>query len=97
MTETITTDAILEAFATTQGRLPRAAVEQAIARWPEVSPALLALMNEAAAERPGPTAPTTSCPSASTSLRNCGTPARTAPSAPSSPMATEPTIFSVTA
>jgi uncharacterized protein len=49
MTDTLTIDAILEAFATTQGRLPRAAMEQAIARWPEVSPALLALMNEAAA------------------------------------------------
>jgi uncharacterized protein len=48
MTEVLTTDAILEAFATPDGRLPRAAIEQAIARWPEVSPALLACLNEAA-------------------------------------------------
>jgi hypothetical protein len=49
MTETLNTDAILEAFATTEGRLPRAAIAQAIARWPEVSPTLLACLNEAAA------------------------------------------------
>jgi uncharacterized protein len=48
MTEPLTIDAILDAFATTIGRLPREAMDQAIARWPEVSPALLACLNEAA-------------------------------------------------
>jgi hypothetical protein len=52
MTETLTIDAILQSFATTEGRLPRAAMEQAISRWPEVSPALLACLSEAAAGKP---------------------------------------------
>ncbi|HEY4040768.1 MAG TPA: DUF1186 domain-containing protein, partial [Rhodopila sp.] len=46
----LTTDAILNAFATADGVLPRAALTQARNRWPEVAPALLALL-QAAADR----------------------------------------------
>jgi hypothetical protein len=48
MTEPMTVDAILEDFGSITGRLPQVAMDQAIARWPEVSPALLACLNEAA-------------------------------------------------
>jgi uncharacterized protein len=48
MTEALNADAVLEAFGNINGRLPRAAMEQAIARWPEISPALLVSLNDAA-------------------------------------------------
>ena len=46
--ETLTTEAILDAFATAGRVLPRAALLQAAERWEEVGPALLALLQEAA-------------------------------------------------
>jgi uncharacterized protein len=48
--ETLTIEAILDAFAsaTTRRALPRAALEQAVSRWHEVGPLLLAALEEAA-------------------------------------------------
>jgi hypothetical protein len=45
MTDILTIDAILDAFSAGTRVLPRIALEQAVARWPEVSPALLAILN----------------------------------------------------
>jgi hypothetical protein len=47
--EYLTTEAILDAFATAGDVLPREALRQAAARWPEVGPVLLALLEAAAA------------------------------------------------
>jgi uncharacterized protein len=47
--ESLTTEAILDAFATAGRVLPRAALKQAADRWPEVGPALVAML-EAVAE-----------------------------------------------
>lgn len=47
--EKLTTDAILDAFATAGDVLPREALLQAANRWPEVGPVLLALLEAAAA------------------------------------------------
>jgi hypothetical protein len=47
MTEPLSTDAILDALSATNGVLPRAAMQQAIARWPEVGPVLLTRLNAA--------------------------------------------------
>jgi hypothetical protein len=47
--ESLTTEAILDAFATAGRVLPRAALKQAADRWPEVGPALIAML-EAVAE-----------------------------------------------
>lgn len=46
--ETLTIDDLLEAFATAGRVLPRAALEQAASRWPEVGPVLVALLEAAA-------------------------------------------------
>jgi len=46
--ESLTTDAILDAFATAERVLPRAALKQAAEQWPEVGPVLLALLEAAA-------------------------------------------------
>jgi hypothetical protein len=46
--ETRTAEAILDALATADRKLPRAALRQAIDHWPEVSPHLLALLEAAA-------------------------------------------------
>jgi hypothetical protein len=50
--ELLTTDDILEAFATAGRVLPRAALEQAVARWEEVAPVLVSML-EADADRAG--------------------------------------------
>ncbi len=47
--EHLTTEAILDAFATAGDVLPREALRQAATRWPEVGPVLLALLEAAAA------------------------------------------------
>jgi hypothetical protein len=44
----MTTEAILDAFATANGRLPRIAVRQAVMQWREVGPVLLDMLNRAA-------------------------------------------------
>ena len=46
--ESLAIDAILDAFATAERVLPRAALKQAADRWPEVGPVLLALLEAAA-------------------------------------------------
>ena len=46
--ETLAADAILEALATADRTLPRTALRQAIDRWPQVSPHLLAVLEAAA-------------------------------------------------
>ena len=46
--ETLTAEAILDALVTADRNLPRAALRQAIDRWPEISPHLLALLEAAA-------------------------------------------------
>ena len=47
--DSLTTEAILDAFATAGRVLPRAALKQAADRWPEVGPDLIAML-EAVAE-----------------------------------------------
>ncbi len=46
--DSMTIDAILDAFATAEGNLPRTALRQAVLQWQEVGPVLLDLLNRAA-------------------------------------------------